>query len=371
MRALITTDTVGGVWTFTQELAGQLLSRGWSIHLVSLGRAPSEAQQRWFERTATQCSGQFSWAALDVPLEWMEENHRAWDEAAPALARMVQEFGAQALHSNQLCFGALPVNIPRIVTAHSDVLSWARACREAPLEDSPWLRQYLQLVRRGLSQAHAIVAPTEWMANSLLDNFPLQKRPLVIANGRTISPDDRSPRKLQAITAGRLWDEAKNVGMLGDVRSPVPLLIAGDAQGGSGTTKVAPSGVTFLGSLASEELLQIFRESAMYLCTSRYEPFGLAPLEAALCGCAVLANDIPSLREVWRGGALYFHDAESLTALLNQVSKAPDELSAAQQRSLERARRFTADRMASGYEQLFQHWITHAEEAMLCPAVSA
>lgn len=73
MRALITTDTVGGVWTFTQELAGQLLSRGWSINLVNLGRAPSEPQQRWFEQTASQWSGQFSWAALDVPLEWMEE----------------------------------------------------------------------------------------------------------------------------------------------------------------------------------------------------------------------------------------------------------------------------------------------------------
>lgn len=371
MRALITTDTVGGVWTFTHELAGQLLSRGWFIHLVSLGPALSDVQQRWFNRTASQWSGQFSWAALDVPLEWMEENDRAWDEAAPALVRMAQEFGAEVLHSNQFCFGALPVNIPRIVTAHSDVLSWARACREAPLEDSPWLRQYLELVRRGLSQAHAIIAPTEWMANSLLDDFPLQKRPLVIPNGRTFGPAECASRNLQAITAGRLWDEAKNVAMLGEVQSPVPLLIAGDAQGGSGTTKVAPTGVTFLGSLASEELLRIFSESAMYLCTSRYEPFGLAPLEAALCGCAVLANDIPSLREVWRDGAVYFHDADSLTALLNQVSKAPDELSAAQQRSLERARMFTGSRMAAGYEHLFRHWITHAEEARLCPAVSA
>lgn len=371
MRALITTDTVGGVWTFTQELAGQLLSRGWSINLVNLGRAPSEPQQRWFEQTASQWSGQFSWAALDVPLEWMEENHRAWAEAAPALVRMAREFGAELLHSNQLCFGALPVNIPRIVTAHSDVLSWARACREAPLEDSPWLRRYLELVRPGLSQAHAIVTPTEWMANSLLEEFPLRKRPLVIPNGRTIPEPEDSSRKLQAIIAGRLWDEAKNVGMLREVRSPIPLLLAGDAHAGAGTTKVAPTGVTFLGSLASEELLQIFRESAMYLCTSRYEPFGLAPLEAALCGCAVLANDIPSLREVWRDGALYFHDADSLTALLNQLCNAPDELSAAQQRSLERARMFTGSRMAAGYEHLFQHWITHAEEARLCPTVSA
>ena len=56
-----------------------------------------------------------------------------------------------------------------------------------------------------------------------------------------------------------------------------------------------------LGPLAEEDLLALFQESAIYLCTSRYEPFGLAPLEAALCGCAVVANDIESLREVWGG----------------------------------------------------------------------
>jgi len=37
-----------------------------------------------------------------------------------------------------------------------------------------------------------------------------------------------------------------------------------------------------------------------------YEPFGLAPLEAALSRCAIVANDIPSLREVWGSAAMYF-----------------------------------------------------------------
>ncbi|HLJ77768.1 MAG TPA: glycosyltransferase family 4 protein [Acidobacteriaceae bacterium] len=371
MRVLITTDTVGGVWTFTQELAGQLLSRGWFIHLVSLGREPSPSQQGWFEDTASQYTGRFSWAALDVPLEWMEDNERAWPEAAPALIRMAHESGADLLHSNQFCFGALPINIPRIVTAHSDVLSWARACRPVSLDDSPWLRRYLELVRSGLSQAHAVVAPTNWMANSLLDDYPRIKRPFVISNGRTIPQPDAAPRRLQAITAGRLWDEAKNVAMLAEVHSPIPLLVAGDVQSGPEKKNAPPAGVTFLGSLASEELLRVFRESAMYLCTSRYEPFGLAPLEAALCGCAVLANDIPSLREVWQDGALYFNQADSLSSLLNRLCSEPDELARAQRQSLDRARTFTAARMVAAYEQLFHHWMTRMEDGRLCPAVSA
>ncbi|HKR28118.1 MAG TPA: hypothetical protein VJS11_11710, partial [Acidobacteriaceae bacterium] len=66
-----------------------------------------------------------------------------------------------------------------------------------------------------------------------------------------------------------------------------------------------------------------------------------------------------------------FQDADGLTSLLNQLSHAPDELSAAQQRSLERARIFSGSRMATGYEHLFRHWIKHAEGTRLCPAVSA
>ena len=371
MRVLITTDTVGGVWTFTREVTEQLLPRGCSIHLVSLGRAPSPAQQRRFEETARAWRAQFSWAALDTPLEWMPENQRAWDEAAPVLARMAQEFGAEILHSNQFCFGALPVDIPRVVTAHSDVLSWARACRSGGLDDSPWLRRYVELVQRGLSHAHAIVAPTHWMASSIARDYGLPVHPLVIPNGRDIPESPRGTKKLQAVTAGRLWDEAKNVAMLAQVDSPIPLLVAGDVQNGPAEAPSTIRGVTLLGSLASEELLRVFRESAMYLCTSQYEPFGLAPLEAALCGCAVLANDIPSLREVWQDSALYFSDAASLRDLLHRLRDRPSELAAAQQRSLERARTFSGARMASDYERLFEQCRSHAEEASTCPAASA
>ena len=58
--------------------------------------------------------------------------------------------------------------------------------------------------------------------------------------------------------------------------------------------------------------------AAIYIATSKYEPFGLAPLEAALSRCAIVANDIPSLREVWEDAALYFRkdDARSLREAL-------------------------------------------------------
>jgi glycogen(starch) synthase len=156
----------------------------------------------------------FHFRGTDTPLEWMQGNDRAYSEAAPLLLRLADEFDAELLHCNQFCFGALPVSIPRVVTAHSDVLSWAGSCRKSPLEESAWLRQYRSLVRDGLEQADTVIAPTRWMLDALSQNFRLPQQQLVIANGRTIGVPAQTARKLQAVTAGRLWDEAKNIGLL-------------------------------------------------------------------------------------------------------------------------------------------------------------
>ncbi len=93
-------------------------------------------------------------------------------------------------------------------------------------------------------------------------------------------------------------------------------------------------------------------QSKIYLCTSIYEPFGLAPLEAALCGCAVVANDIPSLREVWSDGALFFNCPESLADVMHTLQD-PDELRQARARSSRRAQWFTAARMTEAYLAVF------------------
>jgi glycosyltransferase involved in cell wall biosynthesis len=192
------------------------------------------------------------------------------------------------------------------------------------------------------------------MLGAFLENFSVSCPTYVVANGRSVKLKRMNPdRKLQAVTAGRLWDEAKNLKMLAGVHFPFPLLVAGEPAYQSSTLPGLPGG-TALGLLAENELLTLFRDSAIYLCTSLYEPFGLAPLEAALCGCAVLANDIPSLREVWDSGALYFRDAADLSSLLAELARDPVQLRAAQYRSWRRARRYTARHMTEEYVAIYQ-----------------
>ena len=353
MRVLMTTDAVGGVWTFTQELAQGLLGAGCDVALVCVGPAPSRAQASWAMRLQDAWSERFRFTALDAPLEWMQENAEAFCAAAPALLGLIGEFGADVMHSSQFCFGALDATVPVVITAHSDVLSWAASCRSAPLEESPWLGQYMSLVRAGLRGAAAIAAPTHWMLQALAANFALPAVQRVILNGRSVPHAPAPLRKLQAVVSGRLWDEGKNVGLLAEVRSPMPILVAGEAVGGETTAGREVGDAVLVGVLTEAELLGLFRESAIYLCTSRYEPFGLAALEAALCGCAVIANDIPSLREVWGDAALYFQDGASLSALLIELAGDAELLAELQARCETRAQRYTRDAMTAGYLSLY------------------
>ena len=355
MRILMTTDTVGGVWTFTKELSNGLLKNGCAVALVSLGRKTSPSQQAWADAQSSRWGARFRYEEMESPLEWMADNGQAFSGVAAALQRIVKEFDAELLLSSQYCFGALECDMPRAVVAHSDVLSWAGACRPDGLERSKWLDTYCELVEKGLHRADVVVAPTNWMMDALAKNFKLPHERRVIANGRTLrSSNGDVTRKMQAVTAGRIWDEAKGLKMLKSVDSPVPLLIAGEEQYQSASLTMDDAGVRLVGALDETELLRLFAESQIYVCTSRYEPFGLAPLEAALCGCAVLVNDIPSLREVWKDAALYFSGPESLSSWMWRLSDHPRLLKEAQEIAKSRARELTAERMTEGYLNLFR-----------------
>ena len=352
MRILLTTDTVGGVWTFTQELAAVLLLRNHSVALLSFGRQPSASQAEECNRLRARYGTSFRYGASAAPLEWMESNERAYSEGTAALLALADSFQADIVHSNQFCFGDLPIAVPVVITAHSDVLSWAAACRPHGLEPSAWLTQYRSLVECGLQRATAVVAPTQWMSETLRRLYSLPFAPKVILNGSNISRPRTLSKRHQAVSVGRLWDEAKNLRLLADVVSPMPILVAGEQRFQGSHTVMHSGALTLLGPLTHEDVLALFGESSLYLGPSRYEPFGLAPLEAAQCGCALLLNDQPSFREIWGEAALYLRDANSLSRLLASLS--PQSLLEAQQRSRERAHQLTATRMAEQYESLYR-----------------
>ena len=357
MRLLITTDTIGGVWTFTSELTQQLLQRGHEIYLVSFGREPSPSQKQWAEDQLRSNEERLTSLYSTIPLEWMQNNEKAFEEGQEEILDDAACFRPDLILSNQFCFGRLDTTIPRIVVAHSDVLSWAKACKPSALDPTLWLNRYTSMVQAGLLDAAAIVTPTAWMGKALTNNFFLPRNVYVIPNGVSVEPAPHPPpvRKFQAITAGRLWDEAKGLESLRGLDVTLPILVAGENIFESQNPNASwPGNLTSLGPLSQAELHRHFRESDLYLCTSRYEPFGLAPLEAALCGCAVICRNIPSLREVWGEDALYFSDNTSLAKLVKELGRDHQRLHTAQGRAHQRAHHFTPERMADSYLHLFQ-----------------
>ncbi len=357
MRILLTTDTIGGVWTFTKDLCEGLLACGHDVALVSMGRLPYDAQSQWCKETRRWAGRRFWCEAWATPLEWMEANETAYSGAEAALLRVAKDFQAELIHANQFCFGALSTRLPKVVTAHSDVLSWASVCRPEGLGDSPWMRRYCSLVNSGLRGADAVVAPTRWMAKALASGFVAAGEVQVVWNGRTIpsSATPKARRLLQAVSIGRGWDEAKGFAVLEGLNAAMPVTVAGE------TTLEGPGGA---GALSEEQVLALFRRSSVYVASSVYEPFGLAPLEAALCGCAVVANDIESLREVWGEAAIYFSGARELKRLLDRLAEAPAELRCAQLQARRRAMELTAERMVDGYLELYAGLLEERERGV-------
>jgi len=353
MRILMTTDTIGGVWTLTRELTQQLLTEGHAIALVSFGRAPTAMQERWCRHIAAQYGEHFLFRASDTPLEWMQNNDTAFRGGADLLARSAHEFHAELLHAHQFCWGALPGRLPRLITAHSDVMSWSTCCRPRGLQASSWLTRYLDLVQRGLNGADAVVAPTAWMREALISHFRVPCKFPVVPNGRAVPPTRSTEKRLlQAVSVGRLWDEAKGIQMLLKIESPLPILVAGEEKFEAASTSTGT--LQAVGFLEECELLDLFRRSSIYIATSIYEPFGLAPLEAALCGCAVVARNLPSLREVWASAALFYDTPEELAGLMHELAHDREMLRLAQTRARARAEEFSAARMTKEYLALYR-----------------
>jgi glycosyltransferase involved in cell wall biosynthesis len=354
MRVLITTDAVGGVWSFTQDLAAALLERGCAVLLISFGRMPSAAQEKECAELSAHFGAHFRYVPSSVPLEWMEENQSAFAAGAEIIRAEAELFAPDIIHSNQFCFGAVDIPAPRIITAHSDVLSWARPCRKEPLQETPWLHRYTAMVQKGLCGADAVVAPTKWMLHALSESFTLPPERAVVHNGSSVVAPFGSSRLLCAVTAGRLWDEAKGIHLLEQIDSPMPILVAGDSRLDSAARPHLATQCRMLGVLSRNQMTALLSRSSVYLCLSVYEPFGLAALEAGRCGCAVLARDITSLREVWEDGALYFDGADQLSDLLRRLNQDPRLLLEARRQSFGRAKSFSSSQMVERYLQVYE-----------------
>jgi len=66
-----------------------------------------------------------------------------------------------------------------------------------------------------------------------------------------------------------------------------------------------PQPALYVGRVSDAELKALYGTAACFVFPSRYEGFGLPVAEAMLCGCPVVASNIPVLREIFPQGAIF------------------------------------------------------------------
>jgi glycogen synthase len=357
MYVLITSDTVGGVWTYTQELVTGLVHAGHQVTLVSFGKLPIPHQTEWMQNLPG-----LDYRPTEYRLEWMEIAERDIEESKRYLELLIAEVKPDVLHFSQYCYGDLATNIPKVVVAHSDIVSWWTAVHGCEPEDAPWMRKYRETVSRGLSGADLVVAPSRWMLDQVSKFYLRPSAEQVICNGRTPSLFDAGAEKGDSVlSVGRVWDPAKNVSLLMQHEQQARISVVGwEREPGREDRQrsvQAPSNVSLLGPKSQTELRKMYAEAGIYAATSRYEPFGLAPLEAALSSCALVLNDNPVFHELWNDVGIFFNkdDAEDCAKRIDELRRKPELRANCATRAYNTAcEKFTASRMVEQYEKAYQ-----------------
>jgi glycosyltransferase involved in cell wall biosynthesis len=343
-KVLMTADPIGGVWQYAVELSRGLSKVGTAVGLATMGAPLSSGQRE--EIGAIPGVELFE---SSFRLEWMND---PWGDVARAgdwLLAIERSFKPDIIHLNGYVHAALPWHTPLLVVGHSCVLSWWRAVKGEQVP-STWLR-YEAAVRRGLHAASLVACPSLAMLSALQKYYGVASG-RVVPNGRSGVPPVRGRKSEFILSSGRLWDEAKNLAALDSAAAHLawPVMVAGSEVHPDGR-EVRSKNLYQLGELRTGDLNAHMSRAAIYAAPARYEPFGLSILEAALCGCTLVLGDIPSLREVWGDAAIYVppNDSGTLAAELNALIDSPNKREIYGAKALERARRFTPERMLAGY----------------------
>jgi glycosyltransferase involved in cell wall biosynthesis len=346
---LMTADAVGGVWSYAVGLCRSLPES--RFVLATMGPRPHQAQ-----RAAIRELENVTLVESDYRLEWMADGIVDFAQSRDWLMDLIQRHEVDVIHVNGYAHAQIGAGCPVVVVAHSDVLSWWEAVHKsaAPPEWAAYRRQVIA----GLAAADRVVAPSAAVLDDLERHYvPLRSRAAVIPNGVEPTAFSALDKRPVVLAAGRLWDAAKNLTVL-DAAAPGlawPVEIAGDIEHPDGGV-ASLANVELLGRLTPTEMARRLASAEIFAAPARYEPFGLAVLEAAAAGCAPVLGDIPSLRENWSGAALFVDPENSATlrAAINALIAKPKERTRLAAAARDRARRFTLDGMALAYAALYR-----------------
>jgi glycosyltransferase involved in cell wall biosynthesis len=205
--------------------------------------------------------------------------------------------------------------------------------------------RYRQDRQRDIDRSHVLFTDSEYSKRQLHNNFALRSDPIVNYFGPTLEGDGKGVPGGKAATSPYLlylggYDRRKGILELLEVflelrrqgRIGCRLLLAGKSHYFSEElrrriTEGKESGhVRELGYVPDQELVALLQDALALVYPSRYEGFGLPPLEAMHIGCPVITTSRTSIPEVCGDAALYIDPddrrefGDALVAVENDAS---------------------------------------------------
>jgi alpha-1,3-rhamnosyl/mannosyltransferase len=227
------------------------------------------------------------------------------------------------------------------------------------------------LMRNAVRRAERIITPSAATALAVKENFPASAdRVLSIPEAAddhfqaTRNPEGEAAWQMRLgirppyIFYLGQWKAYKNLPTLLEAFKMVltthpkaQLVIAGDDPRHPEVRQAAaalPEGSVVLpGRLPESAVPDLYRGAAMVVLPSKAEGFGLPLIEAMACGVPVICSDLPVLRELADGVAVFCDpsDPAAFARAIAQTLDAPS-MTRARQLGIERAQRFTWERSA-------------------------
>ena len=218
---------------------------------------------------------------------------------------------------------------------------------------APASHAYRTLVPRALARGAVVVTPSRTVAGEVRDRYGLDPTRVVPTplgvDGRWFGAHTKPPGlpEQYVLFVGNR-EPRKNLPVLLDAMARVPdappLVLVGPPGWGGIDTR----GALTPGYLSGDALRGAVAHASLLVVPSRYEGFGLPPLEAFACGTPVVASDIPVLREVLGGKATYatVDDADALAEAIGAALAAGDGGMAGRSARTAHAARYTWRRCA-------------------------
>ncbi|HEY0158297.1 MAG TPA: glycosyltransferase family 1 protein [Thermoanaerobaculia bacterium] len=248
--------------------------------------------------------------------------------------------------------GTLPLRtrVPAVVTLH-DFTSITMPGRHR----LKTILSFNLIIGRSLEQAARIACVSRLVADEAMRGFGIAARNLeIVPNGvdEFFSPGGDEGDYI--LFTGTLEPRKGLDELLEAWRSLSPrprLVLCGDA--GWKTRVPRDAGIEVTGYVTRERLRELYRGARVFVYPSRYEGFGIPPLEAMACGAPVIATRTGAIPEFAEGAAVLIERGGLREALVRLLADSAlrRELRA---KGPERARLWTWDRGAKVMNQLLR-----------------